>query len=248
MHPNQATPQAPPSHYPGGPRPRAIPKPFVPAAPSRASRFPSLRSRGSHRGSFTNDRNGARLVYESKLEADAAHVLLAHRGVVDLIDQPPAVTYMGRDGKRRLYTFDFLAVMADGRRIAIAVKPHERAEAKRLDDQLRLIARQMSRTFAHAVVLLTDRSFSKGRIRDACHVHGARREAAGADDAAIMKLADGVVGSVAVKELVEASGLKGRAFRAIVRRIGDGDLVVADGMPISRWSRVARPASTEVAV
>ena len=222
-------------------------RPFRPTAPTRASRLPSLRSKGSHRGSLVAGPVRTRLVYESKLESDIAHALLARPDVVDLFDQPPAVAYVGQDGKRHSHTFDFLAAMADGRRIAIAVKPKHRAEAVRLRALLKVIARQMPREFATHVVLLTECSHSRDAVRNARLIHAARREPAGFSDDAVMAAIAGIRGTVTVAAVVEATGLRGAAFRAVVRRITAGDITVAGKERITHATRISASALVEAA-
>lgn len=218
---------------------------YVPTAPSRASRVPSLRSKGSHRGRIVAGTVPRKLVYESKLESDIAYALLARADVMDLHDQPPAVTYVGSDGKCHHHTFDFLVTMADKRRIAIAVKPQQLAEAKRLQALLRVIARQVPRSFATHVVLLTEQSHSRCAIRNAKLIHAARREPANEADHAVMAAVAGVRGLVTIAAIIEATGLRGAAFRALVRRIAAGDLMLIGGGQITYAARVSVVALAE---
>ena len=219
---------------------------FRPPGASRASRRPSLRSRGSHRGHLIGGPNPTRILYESKLESDAAYVLLARADVTDLQEQPPAVWYRDAAGRQRSHTFDFLATMSDGRRIAIAIRPQEKAQRKQLEALLRVIAPQLPRTFATDLAIITERHLPRDLVRDTRLIHSVRREPRGQDDDAIMAIMAGVRGGVTIGALVEASGLAGLGFRAIVRRIAaDGDLRISGPRPISHATTVSTARSDD---
>lgn len=203
---------------------------WTPPLPTRATRLPPLRSRGSCRGALTDTRRNRTLVYESRLKRNVALMLIARRDVVDIHDQPPAVLYVDVEGKPRQHTFDFLAVLADGRKIAIAVKPAEKVEHSRFDEKLALIAAQTPKSFADAAALWTDAHMSRSAVANAELLHSASRDI-GLDDQADEAVRDIVRNSTGrwkIADIVSRSGLAGRAFRAVIRLIFLGELTLAD--------------------
>ena len=64
----------------------------------------------------------------------------------------------------RKHTMDYLAVLEDGRRIAIMVKPQMAIERKRLDVLMRRIARQIPRAFATHVVIMSERDVPRAAL------------------------------------------------------------------------------------
>lgn len=67
--------------------------------------------------------------HESELEHRVAVILQARRDVEALHSQYPVVIYVDADGITRNHTFDYFAVLKNGLRIAIAVKPFRKQEA-----------------------------------------------------------------------------------------------------------------------
>lgn len=217
----------------------AAPPPFRGTLPSRADRDPGLRSRGSHLGSLVAGALPTRIVYESLLEWRVAVALLAQRGVRGLREQV-TIPYVDGEGSKTRYTFDFLVSM-DGCRLFVAVKYHDKAKRSDLRGLMRLIAPQIPASLADGIVILTERHLPDAMVRDAELIHAVRREAPGADDEAVMAAAGAIIGSVTIADLMAAAGRAGQGFRAIVRRIADGDLVLASPGPISHSALVALP-------
>ena len=166
---------------------------------------------------------------ESNLEAKAAYVLLARPDVVDVSEQPEAVAYLDEDGCQRHHTFDFLVTRVDGTRIAVAVKPAKVARRRNLHAMLGRVAAQMSRAFADAVLLLTDEDLPAHLVQNAMLVHAARRGRCAEHDGRVAEFVRSLNGRITVGTLVEALGLAGDGFRAVVRAIGDGLLDLVGG-------------------
>lgn len=138
---------------------------------SRASRDVVHRSRGSLRGSmiallpaFTRPRV---IQFESMLEYRFLCLMLVRDGLVDIVEQPPALAYQRQDGTRAHHTFDFLLRMADGERIAVAIKPAERVTRRDFVTELRYVAAAMPKHFAHRIKLVTDEHLDKRAAADA---------------------------------------------------------------------------------
>ncbi len=160
------------------------------------------------------------IMCESGLEKSAAVCLLTHPSVRNLIEQPTAVEWLDASGKKRRYTFDFIARLKDGRRLAVAVKPRYHAKRQRLDQQLELIASQLPRSFADGVLLITDADLSRNDVHNASLLHQARRAPDPALDAQLLSLAEGSA-STTIGALVRRSGRGGDAFRSAARLIAN---------------------------
>ncbi|OSP54463.1 TnsA endonuclease N-terminal domain-containing protein [Pseudoruegeria sp. SK021] len=156
-------------------------------------------------------------------------MLHARRDVVDIWDQPPPITYRDANGCPREHTFDFRVTLDDGQRIAIAVKPEALAQRQRFRETLRLIRAATPLSYARDVVLVTERSYTPADARNAQKLHDFRRTPDPVADTAIAALIDGLTGATTLAELVDASGLKGRGFRASFRAIFSGLLRSVDG-------------------
>lgn len=231
--------------HPPGPRNMSdisVP-PFTRPLPSRATRKPPTRSKRSSRGHVTgggNDSGSRRLRYfESKREQEVLYLLLARPDVLDVWDQPPPVSYRDATGRKRNHTFDFLIKLIDGRRIAIAVKPEAIAERQGFRETLQLIRAATPLSYAHDIVLITERSYTPSAARNAQKLHDFRRTPDPDADEVIASLVHDLNGPMTMAELVQASGLGGRAFRAAVKAIYAGLLRVLDAGDILPSTRIA---------
>lgn len=221
---------------------------FIRPLPSRATRKPSARSRASSRGHVTGggppSGSPPRLRYfESKREQDVLYLLLARPDVVDVWDQPPPVSYRDATGRRRSHTFDFLVTLIDGKRIAIAVKPEAIVERQGFRENLQRIRAATPLSYAHEVVLITERSYTPSAARNAQKLHEFRRTPDPEADAAIASLVRNLSGPRTIAELVRASGLGGRAFRATFKAIYAGLLRALDAGDILPTTRITMEVS-----
>ncbi|WP_289016264.1 hypothetical protein [uncultured Methylobacterium sp.] len=224
----------------------AWPQPFQATLESLSSRTLPRRSRVSAVGQLVTPTDQRRVVFQSMIELHTALRLLADPSVETLIDQPPAIAYM-RNGRQHRHTFDFLAILSSGERVAVACKASMRAELKDLAGFYRSIAHQIPRSFATRIVIFTELSFFKADIYNAGLLHDCSRDPIGEADAAVAACAGGLYGRTTLGAVVEATGLGGDAFRAAIRAIRDRALVPVEP---GRWdydTRVAPPANMEVA-
>lgn len=176
--------------------------------------------------------------FESKREQDVLYLLLARPDVVDVWDQPPLVSYRDATGRRRNHTFDFLITLTDGRRIAIAVKPEAIVERTGFRETLQLIRASTPLSFANEVVLITERSYTPSDARNAQKLHDFRRTPDPEAEEVIGALVQDVNGPTTIAELVQASGLGGRAFRAAFKAIYAGLLRALDAGDILPTTRI----------
>lgn len=87
--------------------------------------------------------------------------------LVDIVEQPPAISFTKPDGRKGRYTFDFLVKLTDGSSIAVEVKPYDVAERRNLRNRLRYVAAAMPKTYANRVFLVTDRDLNPDTAREA---------------------------------------------------------------------------------
>ncbi|WP_376987267.1 TnsA endonuclease N-terminal domain-containing protein [Bosea sp. R86505] len=194
-----------------------------PPGPSMASREVHSSSRGACRPSLVGGTVPREIRCESGLERKAGLALLTHPQVADLQEQPPSVAWKDAAGHPHRHTFDFLAFLHDRRKLAVAVKPKAIAD-KRFADQLAMIAKQLPRSFADGVLLLTEQDLPRDLIHNATLVHQSRRVVDVDLDRQLLSLVGDNPG-VTIGQLVKASGRGGDAFRSIVRLIGSGPIV-----------------------
>lgn len=215
---------------------------FTPPSASTASRLPPLRSRGSSRGTICNIKTNRTICYESAVERRAAYVFMARSDVADIWDQPPPVTFVGADGKPHHHTFDFLVLMRDGSRTAVAVKPYEKAD--RISDTLERIAKQGAAAhMADRITLVTERDLPIWKVWNAEFIHSAMRERADGDDTLLREILTKIAGSVTIRDIVRLSGLSGRGFRAVARLLANGELILVHPGRIKPQSLVTKASS-----
>lgn len=198
--------------------------PWMPPAPSIATRLPPLRTRASFTGTLVDPISNRVLVYESLLEQGLAYILRADRRVSWIWDQPEPVKYIDDEGRSRSHTFDFLAVLHAGRRIAYAVKPASKVASSGIERTLELIRQQARPGFADAFVLRTNEHITKDRTHNARLILHSWSCRVPEHVEAVTKIVRDLHGSVGIRELAEVSGLEGHALRAIACLIGDGVL------------------------
>ncbi len=141
------------------------------AEPSRASRDVVRRSKASLRGSMIAklpafDR--PRIIqFESMLEYRFLCLMLVRTDVHDILEQPPAIRYRRADGSTASHVFDFLVTMADGERIAVAIKPADRVIRRDFVTELSHVAAATPKQFAHRVRLVTEEHLDRRAAADA---------------------------------------------------------------------------------
>lgn len=192
------------------------------AARSLASRIVELK--GNNRGSFIGafvawlDGRWQTLVFESRHELATGYILLSTPGVEGLKDQPRRFHYIGLDGKYHHHTFDYL-VTVHGRRYAVACKFASSVKRLHFKHQLSAITAQLD-GFADEVLLVTEQDYTREQALAAELSHFIGREQDEEADRAVDALIQTLNGSTTIGEIVDATRLKSRAWRAIVRSVG----------------------------
>ncbi|WP_457093358.1 hypothetical protein [Microvirga sp. P5_D2] len=216
---------------------------WVPPSASLACRRPPLKSRSSTRGTFVNPRTHREVVYESTLERDLAYILLAHRDVETMQEQPREVEYVDRDGVVRTHIPDFRVELRDRTRISIDVKPAIKVGSSGIEDTLDLIRSQSKGGFADCFVLRTGEHITRDRAADARLIHKARRMRNEDHVREVLAVASALIGSIRIDALLAATRNGGYGLMAVVCLIGDGVLEHVGPGRISHDSFV-RPAPT----
>jgi hypothetical protein len=210
---------------------------WVPTQPSTAARKVKSRS-SNHCVGGTVDVPGNRVIrFESNLEGNLADILLADRSILHVQDQAPHVNFVDRKGESGRHWFDFLVTKTDGRRVAYAVKPTKYVESSGIKETLGQIRNQHP-TFADKYVLATEREISPARVVHAQWILWSRRSRNESDIQSLMPLVTSLKGITRIEDLVDASGLKGRGFCALVCLIDDGVLKLEGGDSIGYRARV----------
>lgn len=219
----------------------ALPTPtrWTPTRASRASRNISMRSKGSSRGSYVA--GGYLVLYESKLEYWIALAYRADPDVVDVEDQPPEVFYVDDEGVRRQHTFDYRVTFRAGGRMLVAVKPSTDVASSGIARIVELVAGQISPAVAEYVCYVTEKDLTSDEKFNAELLHGVGRKPNSKDDKVVARLVAKLRGVTTVGAIVEASGLRGHGFNAVVRAIGQGTLVLRKPCRIDYDAAVERP-------
>jgi len=179
--------------------------------------------------------------YDSNTEMKCMLVLLARPNVAGLESQVHFQS-LDADGKTGNHFFDFRVLMADGKRVAIMVKSEYRRNQSKVQNELAEIAARVPRSFAHQVVVMTERDIDPVEYFNAEMMHEMRRSDPDAD-AAARRLLGEIVGAVRVQDLVDAIGLGARGFRAVVRLLRSHELELTLNVRITHEAYVRRRMS-----
>ncbi len=216
---------------------------YLPPAPTTAGLMFPARSKQTVRG-FTlaktpADQHWRQIISASQGERETCLLTLAMPNLWNLFDQPKIVGFVDVDGRQRTHRFDYLAEFKCGSRVAIAVKPYERAEKLNFKASLQAIKRDLPTGFADKVVLVTERERHRNEVRNAELLNFYRRISDQEADNAVAGLVERMLSEIPISELVTKSGLGARAFRAVFRAIYADRLRANTREPITVNSIVA---------
>lgn len=223
--------------------------PWYEPLPSLASRKISLKSKGAGRAlipALTGSPPAVRLIQcESILEGKCVMVLLVHRDIINIVEQPPAVDYFDEDVQKwRRHTFDFLVHRTDGARIALAVRVEDRI--KDLEYIVKTIAGQVI-GFADFYGIVTDADLPDNMVTNSQLILSARTDIDRSADDKVRAIVKTLNGTTTIGAIVAASGLQGDAFRAMVRLIDAGEVEIGRNILIDYRAFIRRPTTTRVA-
>jgi hypothetical protein len=198
--------------------------------PSRASRKPARRTKGSVVGQLTfgeEHGQGQCLVFESTLELHTALLAIYAPGVLDVEDQVGPVTWTDASGKTRSHTFDFrvTTVSAGGMRsrAGLAVKPEHRAQRAKFRDEMERVTRAATPWLVDRVCIVTEANIDPVQLTRAKQLHGARMPVPEIDRAvaAVGHISDWMP----VRDVLANVGLGPEGFGSILRLIRIGALM-----------------------
>ncbi|MBD2746623.1 hypothetical protein IC232_07900 [Microvirga sp. BT688] len=203
---------------------RIFPAAWHPPALSLASRDPHPESKGRFDVTLVDPLTNRIVLCESMLEGRLWYMLRIDPQVAWIWDQPRSVFYFGENGEIRRHTFDFLVVLHNGRRIAIAVKPQAHVVSSGIEDTLERIRTQSGTLFADTFLLRTEAHITTVRATNARLIFEAFCQRDTEHVEAVHAFVRTLAGAVPIRDLARASGLGPEAFNAIVCLIGDGVL------------------------
>lgn len=161
---------------------------------------------------------------ESILERKALQHYLSLPGVERVMGQVGPIDYIDADGQSKQQTIDLVAHFRNGYKIGVAVKPFEIAVRDRLDLTLQQIAACIPEKTANEVALFTDRTISRQQQVNNSRYHALRRISDIEAERAVEEASRQLRGQTTVGDLVEAIGLAGRAYGAVLNSIYRGVL------------------------
>lgn len=196
-------------------------------ADSLADRFPTkFRSRASTQGVLvTTGPKPRQIFWDSLGELGVLATSLARRDIVDVREQQEAF-YQDDNGVFRRHYFDFVVTFEDGTRRALAYKPRDRAEKVGFVEFLTDLAGRISPEVADEIVPITEFDLPRATIQNAALIHDCNRDPSDEVEEAVLAALAEFIGHVSIADLRDATGLDGDAYRAIVRLIGCGQIVM----------------------
>jgi hypothetical protein len=188
----------------------------------------AARSKSSVRGfgifEMPAEQHPRQIIYESHLERKTLLSFCALPDIWNIHDQPARISYKGLTGRDETHLPDYLAQFRCGLRVAVAVKPFERAQKINFRATLRAVRKCMSPNFADRLVLVTEKNLRPAEVQNAEFLHLCRQHKDPEADLAIANAAARFGDEISILELVKEAGLQGRGFRAVFRAIYSGGL------------------------
>lgn len=192
--------------------------------PSRATRSIPGSSPKNFRGSTIDHDRNVELIFESMLELSALWLWLASGRVADIHEQPPAVEYFDDDGVFHRHVFDFQAVMGNGQRVLVDVKPAALVASSGILGIQQKIREQHGTKIADRILLRTEEHMHPDDVADAKLILRASRMPCAEADEAVLSIVSKTSGWLVIHDIVEATGLAARAFNSILRSVRAGVL------------------------
>lgn len=212
-----------------------------PPAASVADRDVELRSRGSGRSFVVGGPTRHVIQCEAFLERTTLLHILTHPNVADVHEQQK-FSWFGDDDRKHSHFFDFIVVLKDGRKVAVAVKPEEH-KAKLLKLWPTITA--AARSHVDECIIWTERRMTRASAYNALLLYSTRRCPNDAHDARVREVVATLCGQATIGAIIQKSGLGGDGFRAVVRLIDAGEIVIPTGVRIA-YDTLAAPCAHAV--
>ncbi len=174
--------------------------------------------------------------HESRIEKNVAQILITWPDVVNIWSQLPRVKYPDEHGDWHSHTFDYLVLLADGRYLAISVKPESRRKEE--EAKLKQIVSVPQSDFDEAFVF-TDAQATREAAFNARFILWARKNANEEEITAAREIARLLPSNVFFWQLFD-DGIPHHLRRAaIVKLIDNGEVVPIDPLArITDWCRL----------
>ena len=214
-----------------------------PATTTAGLMFPArskLTVRGFTLAKLPAENEWRQIISASQGERETCLLALADPQLWNLHDQPTPVGFIDVDGRQRTHRFDYLAEYRDGRKIGLAVKPHERAEKLNFRETLQAIRRDLPKAFADGVCLVTERNRHPQEVLNAQLLNFFRRCEDVEADALVAERVAGLSDELSISELIQPLNLGARGFRAAFRAIYT-DLLRAEKRELITLNTIVAP-------
>lgn len=174
---------------------------WVPPIPkAEGSHMPPRRNRFNARAFIPDVGTNIQIGNASWLELKCAMHFMANRRVVRIEDQALTIGYVDEADVKRSHRCDFLITFDNGKKLAVAVKPDDRVEARGLDKLLRILRSNLHGA-ADDIIILTDAYLTSDRAWNSQSIIRARRARNDADCLMLRDAIKDIYGSVSAFDL-----------------------------------------------
>jgi hypothetical protein len=157
-------------------------------------------------------------------EAQVYENLAAHSHVLNFKEQLTRVDFITPDGSASHTIVDAHVLLRNGDELLVSVKYDEKARRPSYLAEVADIAVQCSPEIANSFAVMSRYHFHPAWRACARTIHLVRRGWDPEADSSVLSVARGLPVSFTLGELVKATGLENRGWRAAIRLIGDGDI------------------------
>ncbi len=206
--------------------------------PSGASRLSPFDEAGNPRAQHVSTKASTSIVCdllttktfvaESTIESRFLLTAMADRTVIHIQDQPSAIQVVGPDGKPFSHTFDFHTTIESGTRVAVFAKPKDRTTTSEAQTLLQCLADSLPVDFADMLALVTEEDLPAWLVANAVLLISVQRDPWTHLHDAVLHTANGLGGSIQMRDLAAMHGGGRKAFRPCVRLIADGFLELVE--------------------
>jgi hypothetical protein len=199
---------------------------WIPPQRSTATRAYPGRTKGHSRGAFVDPKTNRAITFASTIEMRCALMLAASHHITEVYDQPPAIPYVDKFGKKREHTPDYLAVSPMGK-CAIAVKPSRLVEKSGIEDVIRRIKPNLG-SYADDFILLTEKQLTACRASNAESALLAHENRIQEDCDRVLEIVSDTYGELNAYHVCGVFGDFAAGMNAIWCLVYDGHLRLAD--------------------
>ncbi|SLN71965.1 hypothetical protein ROJ8625_03758 [Roseivivax jejudonensis] len=159
--------------------------------------------------------------------------LAAHPEVVGLREQFARLKYRKPNGRPGSTLVDFLCLKRDGSQVYVSVKYPQKARRASYRSEVEEIARQAITSSSESFAIASRQCFGSRYLKKAQMIHYVRKGWDPEADKIVLRQVPPDTKQRSIGEVLAGSDLEyGRAFRAIARLIGDGDVQIGFYDPI----------------